>query len=322
MSVDELTAVSGRRRAAAAAAAVAAGGALALQSRLTGELGLRLGDGVAASLLSTSIGMLALLAFVPVLPSGRRGLRLLYSAIRTGALRPWQCVGGVCGAVFVAGQGISVGALGVAVFTVAVVSGTAAGSLAVDHWGLGPAGHQPITAARVGGALACVGAVAVAGIDRMGGAVTPVLLLLPLLAGMGIALQSAVNGQVAATAASPWPATLLNFLVAAATLSLALLVELVWGGGPAGSFPAEPWIYLGGLLGVGAIAVATLVVKYLGVLVFGLAGVAGQLLGAVVLDMVTPGPRPTVLTWIGTVVTLAAALFAARSGATTRRSRG
>ncbi|OLZ50609.1 hypothetical protein BS329_19540 [Amycolatopsis coloradensis] len=305
-----------------AGAAVATGAGLALQSRLTGELGTRLGDGVTASLISTSIGMFLLLTLVPALPAGRRGTRMLFSALRNGGLRPWHCAGGVCGALFVAGQGISVGALGVAVFTVAVVGGTAVGSLAVDHRGLGPAGHQPITAVRVGCAMACVAAVALAGFDRMSGAVSPVLLLLPVLAGAGIALQSAVNGRVAAATGSPWPATLLNFVVAAITLSVVLLVELALGGGPAGALPAEPRLYLAGLLGVAAITVATLVVRYLGVLVFGLAGVAGQLLGAVVIDLVAPGPRPTALTWIGAALTLAAVMLVARSGAVTRSGRG
>ncbi|WP_410579325.1 hypothetical protein [Amycolatopsis sp. lyj-108] len=51
---------------------------------------------------------------VPLLPVGRRGLGLLCAAVRSGQLRWWHLTGGVCGALFVAGQGISVGSVGVA----------------------------------------------------------------------------------------------------------------------------------------------------------------------------------------------------------------
>jgi transporter family-2 protein len=256
--------------------------------------------------------MTVLLALVPTLPAGRRGLGLIRSALRTGGLRWWHCLGGVSGALFVASQGISVGALGVAVFTVAVVGGTAAGSLGVDRMGMGPSGRHPISATRVGGALICVLAVVVAVHDRLGRPGTLALVVLPVLAGAAIAVQSALNGRVGAAAGSPWPAALVNALVAGSSLAAALLVELFVRGFPNGRLPAEPWLYAAGFIGIPVIAVATLVVRYVGVLVFGLASVSGQLVGAVILDLVTPGPRPSVATWIGTAITLAAVVIAAR----------
>ena len=296
----------------AVGAAVSAGVGLAAQARLNGELGAQLGDGVAASLASTTAGMVVLLVLVPTLPAGRHGLRRVGAALRTGGLRWWHCCGGVGGALFVASQGVSVGALGVAVFTVAIVGGTAVGSLVADRWGLGPGGRHPITSARVGGALACVAAVAVAVHDRLGGQGTLMLVGLPLLAGIAVAVQSALNGRVGAAARSPWPATLVSFVVAELTLAIALLVELAVRGAPAGRLPAEPWLYAAGLIGIGVIATATRVVGQVGVLVFSLASVAGQLLGALALDTVTAGPRPSAATWIGTVVTFGAVVLAAR----------
>jgi transporter family-2 protein len=296
----------------AVGAAVSAGAGLAVQSRLNGELGAQLGDGVAASLASTTAGMVVLLVLVPTLPAGRRGLRFVGAALRTGGLRWWHCCGGVGGALFVASQGVSVGALGVAVFTVALVGGTAVGSLVADRWGLGPSGRHPITSARVGGALACVAAVAVAVHDRLGGQGTLMLVVLPLLAGMAVAVQSALNGRVGSAARSPWPATLVSFVIAELTLGIALLIELAVRGVPAGRLPAEPWLYAAGLIGIGVIATAARLVGQVGVLVFSLASVAGQLLGALALDTVAAGPRPSVATWIGTVVTLGAVVLAAR----------
>ncbi|WP_445182855.1 DMT family transporter [Pseudonocardia sp. Cha107L01] len=52
---------------------------------------------------------------------------------------------------------------------------------------------------------------------------------------VAVAIQSALNGRVGAAAGSPWPATLVNFAVAALTLAVTLLVELTVRGSRAGS---------------------------------------------------------------------------------------
>lgn len=287
------------------AGAVAAGVGLALQSRLNGELGARVGDGIAATLASTSVGLILLVAVVPLLAAGRRGLRLVHAAVRAGELRWWHLTGGVCGALFVAGQGISVGSLGVAVFTVAVVGGSAVGGLVVDRfWG-----GRPITMARTAGAVACVAAVAVAGLGAWHGALA--LVALPVLAGVAIAVQTALNGRVGAVAESPWPSTMVNFAVAAGSLAIALTARVTLGGRLPGDLPAEPLLYLAGVIGIGIIAVATLVVRRIGVLLFGLASVAGQLAGAVILDAITPGPRPSAATIAGVAITFLALVLAA-----------
>ncbi|MFJ8912690.1 DMT family transporter [Amycolatopsis sp. NPDC102389] len=291
------------------AGAVAAGVGLALQSRLNGELGSRVGDGITATLASTSVGLILLLAVVPLLSAGRRGLRLVHAAVRVGELRWWHLTGGVCGAVFVAGQGISVGSVGVAVFTVAVVGGSAVGGLVVDrYWG-----GRPITMARTAGAVACVAAVAVAGHGVWRGPGVLALVALPVLAGVAIAIQAALNGRVGAVAESPWPSTMVNFAVAAVSLAVALTARVAFGGGMPGNLPAEPLLYLAGVIGVGIIAVATIVVRRIGVLLFGLASVAGQLAGAVLLDAITPGPRPSAATIAGVAITFLALVLAART---------
>jgi transporter family-2 protein len=156
-------------------------------------------------------------------------------------------------------------------------------------WGLG--GRHAITPSRVGGALVCVAAVAVAVHDRLGGHGALALVVLPVVAGIAVAIQSALNGRVGAAAGSPCPVTLVNFVVAALTLAVALLVELTVRGVPSGKLTGVPWLCAAGLIGIGVVAIATLAVRHV-VLIFGLASVAGQLLGALALDVVTPGPRP------------------------------
>ncbi|MER7457083.1 DMT family transporter [Micromonospora sp. NPDC126480] len=294
--------------------ATASGVAVAVQSRINGELGVRLADGIAAAVVSFGGGLLVLLVLVPATPRGRRGLAALRRALAAGTLRPWQCLGGVCGAFLVATQGLTIGTLGVAVFTVAVVAGQSGSSLAVDRAGIGPTGRQPLTARRLAGAALTVVAVVLAVGDRLGDPEALALALLPLLAGVAIAWQQAVNGLVGRATGSPLTATLVNFTVGTLALLVVFAVDLAVRGLPAGSPPAEPWLYLGGLIGIVFIAVAAAIVRFTGVLLLGLASIAGQVVGAVLLDLVLPtaASHPDATTLLGAALTLIAVLVAAR----------
>jgi transporter family-2 protein len=79
--------------------------------------------------------------------------------------------------------------------------------------------------------------------SRVGGA-------LVYVAAVAVAIQSALNGRVGAAAGSPWPATLVNFAVAALTLAVTLLVELTVRGVPSGKLTGAPWLYAAGLIGI------------------------------------------------------------------------
>ncbi|MGN9807980.1 DMT family transporter [Micromonospora sp. BQ11] len=304
--------LSTARRAIGLGLAVASGVAVAVQSRINGELGVRLADGIAAAVVSFGLGLLVLLVLVPGTPGGRRGLVALRSALRTGALRPWQCLGGVCGAFLVAAQGLTVGTLGVAVFTVAVVAGQTGSSLLVDRAGVGPLGRQPVTPARLVGAALTVLAVLLAVGDRFGDPDTLALAVLPLLAGVGIAWQQAVNGRVRGAAGSALTATLVNFTVGTLALLATFAVEVAVRGRPTGGFPSEPWLYVGGPIGIAFIALAAAIVRFTGVLLLGLATIAGQIVGAVLLDLVLPtaASRPGPATLTGAALTLVAVLVA------------
>ncbi|MEV0002425.1 DMT family transporter [Micromonospora sp. NPDC050980] len=308
--------LSAGRRIAGVGLATASGVLVALQSRINGELGVRLADGIAAAVVSFGSGLLILLVLVPATPGGRRGLAALRGALRGGALRPWQCLGGVCGALLVATQGLTIGALGVAVFTVAVVAGQSGSSLLVDRAGLGPTGRQPVTPNRLAGAVLTVLAVLLAVGDRLGDPGALALALLPLAAGVGIAWQQAVNGRVRAAAGSAVTATLVNFTVGTVALLATFAVEVAVRGRPAGGLPGEPWLYLGGPIGIVFIALAAALVRFTGVLLLGLATIAGQIVGAVLMDVVLPteASHPGVWTLLGAALTLVAVLVAAFGG--------
>lgn len=291
------------RRILGVALSALAGAAIAVQTRINGDLGERLDDGVGAAVISFGSGLLLLALVVPLLPVGRRGIVRLVRALRAGRLRPWHCLGGACGGFFVASQGLTVPSLGVALFTVAVVAGQAGSSLAVDHAGLGPGGKSPLTVLRVAGAVIAVVAVVVAVWPRLGTPTAIGLAVLPALAGIGVAWQQAVNGRVRVAAGSALTAALVNFLAGTVVLVIAFLLR----GSRFGVLPEEPYLYVGGVLGIVFIAIAASVVRYTGVLLLGLATIAGQVAGAVVLDLAIPrGSRPTTETYVGAALTLVA----------------
>ena len=179
--------------------------------------------------------------------------------------------------------------LGVAVFTVAVVAGQVVSSLPVDRAGLGPGGPQPITLPRALGASLAVIAVIISVSDHAAVTVSGGLwwAVLPAVAGLGLAWQTAVNGQVRAAAANVVVPTVVNFLVGTSVLVLAAIVDVVIRGLPEAP-PGQWWLYLGGPLGICSIMTAVTAVRVTGVLLLGMSSVAGQLIGAVLLDVFLP----------------------------------
>lgn len=290
------------------------GGLSSIQSRINGELATRLGNSVQAAVISFGGGLAALCVLLAVVPSMRAGLRRLPGAVRAGRLRRWELLGGLAGGTFVAVQTFAVPVLGVALFTVSGVAGQTAASLYVDRAGLGPAGRQRITRTRVAAAALAVVAVLVSVSDKLGNATFSVVaVMLGLVAGALLAVQGAINGKVAAVARSPLSATWVNFLVGTSMLMLLLTARTLTGGPPVVTDPQPWWLYTGGLIGLSFVAVASFVIAHLGVLLFGLCQIAGQVIGAVLLDLIVPvpGDSVTLATLLGAALTLVAVLVGA-----------
>lgn len=288
--------------------AAAGGVAVAVQARVNGSLAQYLQNGLLAALISFGSGFAVLLVVVLSRQAGRAGLLRLWDALRRRRIRWWECIGGISGAVLVGSQGVAVATIGVAVFTIAVVVGQLVSSLVVDRCGLGPGVPKPLTSARVAGAGLGVVAVAVAVSHKFTSPSALWLAVLPLVAGLLMGWQQAVNGLVR-EAASHSPATILvNFAVGTTALTL---INLVAMGGVPGYFPPDWWLYVGGLLGILSVGGAIVSVRFIGVLMVGLCGVSGQLIGAVLLDVVSGHlALPTV---VGVVLTLVSVGVAALS---------
>ncbi|HEY0637129.1 MAG TPA: DMT family transporter [Pseudonocardiaceae bacterium] len=302
-------------RAAGIGLALVAGALLATQARINGQLGGELGDGVLAALVSFASGLLILVLLAVASPRLRAGLRAVRAAAVRRDLRWWQLIGGTSGAYLVACQGLTIGALGVAVFTVAVVAGQAVSGLVVDRAGLGPAGPQAITPARVLTAVGALAGVLVAVSGRLSAPDAVALAALPLLAGVALSWQQAVNGRVGAAAGGPMPATLVNFAVGTAVLVVVSAVDLAVRGLPGGP-PTTAWLYVGGSLGIPVVALGVVAVRRIGVLLMGMATVAGQITAALLLDVLAPvaGRGPTAAEVLGCALALTVVVAAGVAG--------
>lgn len=300
--------------------AVGSGLAIPVQGRINGALGARLNDGIAAAAVSFSTGLLVMILISLVLPRGRAGLAAILPAVRNRAFPRIYVVAGAIGALFVFAQSFTVGILGVALFTVATVTGQTVSGLLVDRLGIGPAGKKSVTGIRIIGCILTIAAVAWAVSPRFSGAGAgggggPSALLIPVLlpvaAGFLMSFQQAMNGTATVHYGTPIAATLVNFVAGCLVLWTALAVKLAVAG-PANPLPGEWWYYLGGPMGCVFIGLGALLVRSLGVLVTGLGMIAGQLLGSLGLDLVLPAPGTIVApaTVLGTLLTLAAIILA------------
>ena len=300
----ETAALDARRVRLGLAVAVGSGALVALQQRINGELGTRLDDALTAAVVSFGTGLVAVAAIVLARPAARRALPLVR---RTTA---WRRLGGLGGASLVAVGAVAAPQIGVALLTVGLVAGQTGGGILVDRAGLGPGGRRPMTGPRAAGALLCLVAVVLASAGRGARDADPLLLLLVVLAGGLIAVQQALNGRVRTTTGDAGVATLVNFVVGTTALLLGLAVHAAVSGLALQDWPGpgEWWLYLGGPIGATFVAVAAVVVHLVGVLRLGLAVIAGQLVGAVLLDVVVPADGATLsaLTVLGAALTLVA----------------
>lgn len=296
--------------------ALAAGVAMPIQGRINGALGRELGNPVAAALVSFTSGFILLLLVSLLLPRGRAGLAGIRRAVKGRAFPLWYLGAGTVGALVVYSQALTVPLVGVALFTVAIVTGQTLGSLFVDRIGFGPGAKRRITVLRAGGSLLTIAAVLWALSPRLGAAgeqwwVLVLTLLIPAIGGVLMGFQAAMNGVQAMSYGTPIAATFVNFAVGGTLLGAVLLASLPFTGAP-GPLPGLWWYYLGGPLGCLVIGAGALLVRQLGVLLTGLGMIAGQLLGSLGIDLLFPAPGTIVnlATVGGTVLTLAAVALA------------
>ena len=299
------------RLALCVALATLCGCGVALQSRINGQLGSDLGDGFVAALISFGSGLVIITVALLISRRGRHGASIVVGAIRRREIPWWHTAGGVAGGLFVLSQGLVVGLLGIALFTVAAVAGQTISGLVIDSRGIGTVGPKAITVTRILGAALALVSVVIAVLPQIGGQAHVWVIVFPFAVGLLLGWQQAVNGQIKSLARSATTATFFNFVGGTLVLAIIATVNLGIAGLPHG-FPSNPVLYLGGVIGVLFIAGFAAVIPIIGVLLQSLAAVSGQLLMALLLDFVAPANTEgvAVATVVGTILTLVAVVIA------------
>lgn len=305
----------GRGRAATGAtlAAFGFGAVMAVQARVNAELGTRLGNSMQAALISFAVGLLVLCLISVGNPTMRAGIRSILVQVRVGGLPRWYLLGGLAGAAFVTAQAATVPLLGVALFTIIGIAVELATGLVLDRTRLGIGQVRPVSTRRMVAAIIAVIAVTIAGAGGLGAvAVTILAVLAAGAAKAGVTVQLIINARMARAAGTALSAALVSFaggttvlIVVCGGATLLQIAEMSWQ-------VQAWWVYSGGVLGVLAFLIGTLVVPRVGVFVFSICAVAGQMIGAVVLDLVVPAgdTRLTLLTVCASLVMLGAVALA------------
>jgi transporter family-2 protein len=263
---------------------------IALQARANGELSHRLNNGLEAALVSFGSGLIIIAAIAAFNPAIKEGIKNLRVAVANKEIARWKLLAGALGGSFVAIQTHIVPLIGVAIYSVASIAGQTAMSLIVDRIGLTGGGKKLISKRRVAAAVLTVLAVFVSVFDRIDAKnLSLFAVVLGCIAGAVVGVQRALNGQINEHSHQSFTTSLLNFITGTSLLVILILGGVLIGKIELVPLPAGPWwIYTGGVIGVIYIAFTSTIVQHLGVLTFTLFSVGGQLVGSLVIDLISP----------------------------------
>ena len=289
--------------------AVVAGGFMAVQARVNSGLAAEVESGFLAALISFSIGLVLIAAVSLPRKDFRTALRDSLGAIRAGKLKVWMLFAGALGGFFVLTQGLVAGITGIALFSLGVVTGQTLSALLIDGKGLLGLARRKLTGNRLFGSAVAIAGLVLASSPTVAG--FDIAILVPVVAGIGIGLQDAINSQVGRESGSASVATFFNFLAGTLFLLLVFLLSPVQAGA-VDLATINPVLFLGGLVGVGFILIRVVVLPAIGSLATGLSLLAGQLLVSLVLDFLAPVAIRDITVWTlaGLLLVFAGASFA------------
>jgi transporter family-2 protein len=305
--------------------AAISGAMISLQARINGELSHRLNNGLQAALFSFGSGLLVISFITLFNPKLKTGLKNLREAVAQKKIARWKLFAGSLGGTFVAIQTQTVPLVGVAIFTVASISGQTVMSLFVDRLGYTGGGKRLITKRRVLAVMITIVAVAVSVLDRIDAKnLSFFTVLIGCTAGLLVGFQRALNGQINEHSKEGFTTSLLNFASGTLLLVSVFLIGIVTNKVEFTPFPLGPlWMYFGGVMGVIYISFAASIVQQLGVLTFTLFSVGGQLVSSLVIDIVAPTKGVSISYYliIGILMTYAGVIAGGVSGSQTKRSQ-
>jgi transporter family-2 protein len=286
--------------------AALSGAMIALQARANGELSHRLNNGLQAALVSFSSGLLIIFVITLFNSQIKDGIRNLRTAVANKEIARWKLFAGALGGSFVAIQTQIVPLIGVAIYSVASIAGQTAMSLIVDRIGLTGGGKKLISPRRILAAVLTVLAVLVSVWDRIDADnLSMVAVTAGGIAGAIVGVQRALNGQINEHSHQSFTTSLLNFATGTTFLLILISAGLIVGRNELSPLPSGPWwIYTGGVIGVIYIAFTSTIVQHLGVLTFTLFSVGGQLVGSLIIDLVSPTKGVSVSAYLVTGIVM------------------
>ncbi len=250
--------------------------AISCQSPTNAALG-RFVGAVQASFTNFVVG--ALIAFILMLVFGSGNFSDVLS------VPVWQLFGGFYGAIMVVCTVFVTPYLGVALMMASLMFGELVGGVVVDAFGLMGASVIPATPLRIAG---CV----VAGVGILlvfrgtAGSKRPThkqlfYLGIPFISAIVASLQPSTNAALAANIGT-FEASFVNFLGGALVL---LVLTLISGRGKFHRYVgAKPWHLTGGIYGAAGIACQVLAAPVLGVSLWNVCAMLGQLAGSMAID--------------------------------------
>ena len=286
--------------------AALSGAMIALQARANGELSHRLNNGLQAALVSFGSGLLIIFVITLFNSTIKEGIKNLRKAVANKEIARWKLFAGALGGSFVAIQTQIVPLIGVAIYSVASIAGQTAMSLVVDRIGLTGGGKKLISPRRVLAAFLTVLAVLVSVWDRIdANNLSMFAVTAGGIAGAIVGIQRALNGQINEYSHQSFTTSLLNFITGTSFLLILIVAGLILGRNELSPLPSGPWwIYTGGVIGVIYIAFTSTIVQHLGVLTFTLFSVGGQLVGSLIIDLVSPTDGVSVSAYLVTGIVM------------------
>ena len=286
--------------------AALSGAMIALQARANGELSHRLNNGLQAALVSFGSGLLIIFVITLFNSTIKEGIKNLRKAVANKEIARWKLLAGALGGSFVAIQTQIVPLIGVAIYSVASIAGQTAMSLVVDRIGLTGGGKKLISPRRVLAAFLTVLAVLVSVWDRIdANNLSMFAVTAGGIAGAIVGIQRALNGQINEYSHQSFTTSLLNFMTGTSFLLILIVAGLILGRNELSPLPSGPWwIYTGGVIGVIYIAFTSTIVQHLGVLTFTLFSVGGQLVGSLIIDLVSPTDGVSVSAYLVTGIVM------------------
>ena len=264
--------------------AFVAGIAATLQAGVSGQLARELNDGIMAALISNIGGTLFTGLFL-LNPEVRKKGKKLFQDVVSGKFAKWQLLGGVAGAIYISTASSTVSIIGTGLFTVVLVASQNMSGIVVDRFGLSSGSRKKITPKR--SIAAVIGIVAVLlSVSDFQGKILWIPIAAVVMAGLAVTVQYSLNGRVT-KAANSQVSTFINFPMSLITVSITLIVMNLFGKNW-NTWPNQWWLYTAGFLGAVVVYLAAATIRTLGVLLFGLASVAGQLITSIALDVILP----------------------------------